>query len=402
MRRYWTPRYPDVYEPQPVEAVVEEFSHQLRRAVARQRPGHRSAAVLLSGGIDSRLLVGALAEHEPRLETITFGIPGCDDARVAEEVAAAVGTRHHFLELKPDWLLGSAREAVRVTDGLANVVNLHVLATRDAQAATAQILYKGFMGDAILGFALKPQMWAGYERDAAYAVHLGVHASQGVINYGPAEQAGLLTDAFRAKVGDGVLQGYREGMDRAGVPDLAAQRLFFDLTQRVPRMTLNGVEAARTRTIVRLPFCDNDFVDFALGVPPGFLFERALPKAALVEQYPRLARIPLASTGRPLISCARDIGIQARSLLSWHLRKHGLGRLARLERRPYKNYDLWFRTTLKTWLADTLLHPRALGRGYFQPAYVRRLVEEQAAGATHAVRLGAMLSLELWHREFID
>ena len=36
--------------------------------------------------------------------TFTWGIPGCDDARYAKEVAAKAGTEHHFFELKPDWL----------------------------------------------------------------------------------------------------------------------------------------------------------------------------------------------------------------------------------------------------------------------------------------------------------
>ena len=167
-------------------------------------------------------------------------------------------------------------------------------------------------------------------------------------------------------------------------------------------MTLNGVEVARSRAIVRLPFCDNDLVDFALTVPPGFLFERYLPKAALVTYYPRLAQIPVAGTGRPLTSCLRDVTVQFKSLVSWHLRKSGLGWLAPRERRPYKDYDKWFRTLLRPWVEGILLQPRTLDRGYFRPEYVRQIAAEHMAGTNHAVRIGALLTVELWHRQFVD
>ena len=49
-----------------------------------------------------------------------------------------------------------------------------------------------------------------------------------------------------------------------------------------------------------------------------------------------------------------------------------------------------------------LLDRVSLDRGYFQPAYIRNLVQEHLAGANHAVRLGSLLTLELWHRQFVN
>jgi hypothetical protein len=86
----------------------------------------------------------------------------------------------------------------------------------------------------------------------------------------------------------------------------------------------------------------------------------------------------------------------------WHLRRIGLGRLAGPTARPAKDYGRWLRTVLRPWVEQTLLSPASLERGYFQPAEVRRLVTEHMAGADHTVRLGALLSLETWHREYLD
>jgi len=402
IRPYWRLRYPEQYKPQAEEAYVEQLEHHLRQAVRRQRPDGRPAAMLLSGGVDSRLLLGLLCEEAGPVQTFTFGVPRCDDAVVAAEVARACGTAHRFFELKPDWLAGMADDAVRATDGLGNIVNLHAMANVEAQSRHAGVLYKGFLGDALLGWALRRQMWGDYADNDRYEVHRAAHRFHGVLNYEPHEEARLFTDAFAARVGDGVYSAYRDGMNRSGSHQIGNQRLYFDLTQRVPRMTLNGVEVARTHAIVRLPFGDNDLLDFTLTVPPGFLFERYLPKAVLIQRFPKLAGIPVAGTGRPLRSNARDIMAQVKGLLSWHLKKRGLGRLAPAERRPYKDYDAWFRTVLRPWVEHILLDRRTLDRGYFRPDYVRGLVAGHMQGTNHAVRLGALLSIELWHRQFVD
>ncbi len=404
IRPYWTLKYPQTYENRSEATYIEQLNHYLKQAIARQSPGDTPAGILLSGGLDSRALLTILRDGvvDDDFHSFTWGIPGADDVRFAKEIAKHEGVRHHYFELKPDWLLGLAEEGVRITDGLGNIINLHALATLKEESEYAQIIYKGFLGDAMFGFALKPQFWADYPPEVEPDIHLQVHNEQGVVNYTRAEQEMLFTAAFRQKVGNAVYDAYLAGMRKSGVKQLANQRLYFDLTQRVPRMTINGVEVTRSRTMVRLPFADNDLLDFALTVPPGFLYERHLMKAAFVKAYPKIAQIPFTGTGLPMAACARDVQIRAQRWLRWHLQKAGLGRFAGAERRPYKDYNTWFRTVLRDWVEGTLLSERALQRGYFQPEYVRQLVAEHMAGADHTGRLGALMTIELWHKQFID
>jgi asparagine synthase (glutamine-hydrolysing) len=400
---YWPLRYPALHEARPEAWYLEQFVHLLKQAVARQQPDGLPAGILLSGGMDSRLLLGPLRELGATVEALTFGIPGCDDARIAKELAEAVGSRHRFFELEPDWLQRKADDAVRATDGLGNIVNLHAFATLDAQVEFAKVFYKGFLGDALFGWAIKRQMWGDYDPATHVTMQMDTYIGHGAMPYDPRKGLPVLSAALNQRAGDGLLEDYREGYRRAGSSQLAVQRLYFDLTQRVPRMTLNGVEVVRSRGIVRLPFCDNDLVDFALAMPPGMLFERRIQKDALTRYYPRLAQLPLPETGRPLSFCARDVAWQVRTLAGWHLRKRGLGWLAPREgERPYKDYNRWFRTALRPWVEDLLLTPRTLDRGLVDPAFVRRLVDEHMAGANHAVKLGALLTFELWHRRFAD
>ena len=65
--------------------------------------------------------------------------------------------------------------------------------------------------------------------------------------------------------------------------------------------------------------------------------------------------------------------------------------------------DVWFRGNLRELFADTLLAPAALQRGYFQPAFVSRLVSEHLAGTRdHSWRLWQLVVFERWHREYVE
>lgn len=407
IRRYWEMRYPEAYQLRREEDLMEEAVHLLRQAVYRETAhDDLPAGLLLSGGLDSRMILALLTEKETPLakplQTFTWGIPGCDDARYAQALSKIRGVQHHFYELKPDYLLQTADNAVRLTDGLGNIINLHALATLEQEAELVNVIYKGFLGDAMFGFALRHQHWATYDPDTAIQAHLQVHQDQGVINYGWDELAQLLTDNFQREIGDGVLAEYRQGMLDSGASLLANQRLYFDLRQRVPRMTINGVEVVRSRTAVRLPFADNDLLEFSMTIPPGLQQNRRLVRNAMINAFPELAKVPSTDTGLPMLANFREIFTRSGNLLRWHLHKRGLSKHAGRVRRPYKDYTNWFRTVLRSWVEETLLNDHALQRGYFNPDTVRSMVNEHMNGANHTGRIGALLTIELWHKQFMD
>ena len=242
--------------------------------------------------MDSRFLLALLGEQNStdQLHTFTWGIPGCDDARIARELSNKMGGKHHFFELKPEYLQHKANEAVRLTDGMGNIINLHALATLEEETQYAQIIYKGFLGDAMMGFALRPPFWGDYCPETIEEVHLDIHEYQGVFYYDRMEQKKLFTNSFSKQVGDTVFKAYSKAMLRSNHYQLAIQRLYFDITQRVPRHTLNGVAVTRSRAIVRSPFSDSDLLDFSLTIPPGYQFNRHLINSLLFNPFQPLPK----------------------------------------------------------------------------------------------------------------
>src|SRR6185295_18930425 len=69
-----------------------------------------------------------------------------------------------------------------------------------------------------------------------------------------------------------------------------------------------------------------------------------------------------------------------------HLLKQALGGLVPTENLTRRKMGFgvplshWFRNQLKGFLADTVLSERAMRRGYFKPAVVRRLIAQHTAG----------------------
>lgn len=404
IQKYYDLRYETEYSLQTEQSYLDELMVHLQRAVQRQSPNGVPAGLMLSGGLDSRMLLGLLAKQKPHepVETFTWSIPGSSDARYAREAAQKAGLPHHFFELKPDWLLEKGEKAVRITDGMGNMVNLHALATLEQEAGLAKVIYKGFMGDAMFGFGLRPRFWSLYNQSTAFEVHLEAYRDYRVLSFDLPDHSWVFTDSFLRDAGDGLREDYQTGILKCNSPDLADQRCYFDLAQRVPRMTLNGVQVVRDQAVVRLPFCDNDVVEFSARTPPFLRFERRIMNDAFVQAFPKLARVPLTNNNLPMVTCAREIWMRNVQFVQWHLRKHGLGWLAGPADRPYKDYNTWFRTTLRPWVEETLLSSRSLERGYLRPEVIRQVVSDHMAGKNQAVQIGELMSIELWHRMALD
>ncbi|MAT44684.1 MAG: hypothetical protein CL609_20305 [Anaerolineaceae bacterium] len=386
-----------------VDSYIEEYMMHMKKAIQRQYHGESGIGLMLSGGLDSRFILALMADISKQpLHTFSWSIPGSDDARFAKEAAKKAGTIHHFFELPSDWILEKGEKAIRLTDGNANIINLHAFANIEQESQITNTIFKGFLGDAMMGFGVRPRFWADYDEHTLMEVHLEAYRDYRVLTFDTPDHASVFTDSFYENTRESLLNDFKTGMLASKAKQMTDQRIYFDLTQRVPRMTINGVEVSRHRAQIRLPFADNDLLDFSLTLPPWLRLSRTLMNQAFIRYYPEYAKIPIAQTGLPMISCARELMLRNWQFIQWHLRNKGLHRLAGPKNRPYKDYTNWFRTNLRTWVENILLNERHLNRGYLKPQVIKNLVSEHMAGANHTSKLGAMLSVEIWHQQNID
>jgi asparagine synthase (glutamine-hydrolysing) len=402
LNSYWRLGFEKVYTLKSEEDYLDGLMYYMRQAVTRQRPGKLAGGINLSGGLDSRVLLGLLVETQDRdsLRAFTFGIPGCDDARFARELAKAAGVRHHFYELKPDYLLDVADEAVLLTDGMESCVHVHALANLPDQAEYVEVLYTGYLMDSLMSPDVTQDWIAKYDDDTVRRILFADLNKDYLFVY--AEQKSLFTSGVYNQVKDELDGSFQKVLDGAKADSIVDWQNNLELVQRQRRFTANGNELMRSRVVTRTPFCDNDLVEFALTIPPGLRFNRYLYLKAITRMFNGLSKIPWEKTGYPLVACTRDLMLRFDNQMRWRLRGLGLNWIPVAQNRPYADYDHWLRTDLRPWMEKLLLDDRFLGRGYFNPDYIRNLVADHLSGRDHASRLGILFSLELWHRKFVD
>jgi asparagine synthetase B (glutamine-hydrolysing) len=83
-----------------IEAVDRAFMSSVEAMVAINRVHGCAQVNLLSGGLDSRLVLLATKKHVPAVQSLCFARTGSLDQTIAAEVARVQGTRHHFHSLE--------------------------------------------------------------------------------------------------------------------------------------------------------------------------------------------------------------------------------------------------------------------------------------------------------------
>jgi asparagine synthase (glutamine-hydrolysing) len=404
VKSYWKPQYGEISKFYTEQDYIDGLITHLHQAVSRQSPGDLTAGFLLSGGLDSRVLLAFFNEliTNDEFHTFTFGIPGCDDARFAYQASSLTRASHHYYELKPSYLISLAQEGIRLTDGLQNCIHMHSLATLEKVTGIAELIYKGFAGDVLMGFGHSRDHLANINRDVIAQYSFNLYQKHDAILFNFEQVDELFSDDKYSQVNGAAYEIFRNVLVESDAVMAADRVHYFYLRYRIPRMTLNGVELVRSRASVRMPFCDRDLVEYMLTVPAGYRFERYLMEKAFIQAFPDLAKIPYTSTGLPLYTGMRSLLMQGDQHLRWYLRNHGLPWVPVKRKTHYADYNGWMRTELRKWVEDILLDKFCLGRGYFKPQTIRNLVSEHMNGTNHAPRLGALISLELWQRMFID
>jgi asparagine synthase (glutamine-hydrolysing) len=160
--------------------------------------------------------------------------------------------------------------------------------------------------------------------------------------------------------------------DRYAALPWSSQMMRFDMDTYLPEDVLTKVDRMSMAHSIesRVPLLDNEVMAFAATLPASFKIKNGRRKHILKEVAATL--LPREILDRP---------------------KQGFG----------VPLGTWFRGGIKELFADTLLSPTTLQRGYFNAAFVRRLVNEHLSGRRdHTLRLWQLVVFERWHRQYVE
>ena len=406
-QQYWDLSFQEEETGISADDYLDELIPLLRQAAERRQTGELSAGLLLSGGLDSRVVLSVL--RKDAIKTFTFGTPYCDDVKFARQVAQAANVPHVTLQIEPDYLETFAWVGIERTEDLINCDHFHSIGIYDEIAKQVNALITGSAGEDIFGELSKdPQgeFWGdGFSIDRYFD-------SRTITTDEELEQ--LMRPAYSQQIKGLARSRFHRDYGKYSSRHVAHKKNYWAIKQ-LQRRRSNRLSSLFPDGLVFRPFFyDNDVVDFAQTIPPSLRWgENALYRQVVLRVAPELAKIPATTTnGLPLDTTHKQMArrkSQRRILRRWRrrLNKISLGLIPPMRTRFYADYNRWLRRELRGWAESVLLDARTLKKDYWNASAITRLMEDHLRGNKRGIerlasKLTALISLELWHRMYLD
>jgi asparagine synthase (glutamine-hydrolysing) len=411
--QYWDMSFAPEHRPE--EEWSDALRHEVGAAIRRQMVSDVPLGSFLSGGIDSSAIVAEMARVGGRVTTFTVGaskqdlrheiVP--DDVRYARQIASRHGVDYHELTLEPNVVELLPKLIWHLDEPVADPAAISTYLICSAARRKLTVILSGMGGD---------EIFAGYPRHLAaqlgrllgcapLPVRRGLrrlieaHLTLGRPGRlrGPRRNLMKLARGLDGTPWDRYLAycSYYQGHELAAVlgPDTPAgdpfrrhraylervrdehwlnQLLYLDLKTFLPCLNLSYTDkmSMAASAEVRVPLLDNDLVDLSARIPPE------LKLHGLTRKY--LFKRSMES-------------VLPREVI--YRRKAGFGA-------PVRS---WLVGELEPMVNELLCPDVIRARGLFDPVEVRRLIDANRRGQEdNALRIWALLTLELWQRTFLD
>jgi asparagine synthase (glutamine-hydrolysing) len=403
------------------EAVrARDLRDLLYEAVRRQMISDVPVGLFLSGGVDSGGLLAIAKSFNPEpLKTFTIGFRRedqrfegqPDDVRYARELARTFKTDHQEIILEPRIVDLLPKVIWHLDDPIADPAAItSYLICQAARERGTKVLLSGQGGDEVFcGYPwhLAIQLSRSYDRlprpvrsclerwlSRLPAARGGPFTATfrrlrkfsgsaslrfedrliGFLSYAYTDNLlGLFGERFADSIGNGLPERvHGELLKRSSRWHYINRMLHLDMGTFLPSLNLAYTDKTSMAfgVEVRVPYLDNAIVDYMAAVPAE------LKMRGTVRKY--------------LLKQALD------GLLPQHIlnrKKAGFGAPIRT----------WIVSDLKEMIADLLCDANLKRRGFFDPAYVRGLLKENAAGRhDYNYLIYILLSFELWCRVYLD
>jgi asparagine synthase (glutamine-hydrolysing) len=401
---FWEPAAHETFNGSEREAV-DQLQEVLTDAVRAHLVSDVPLGAFLSGGIDSSLVVALMANASgARVKTFSIGFeqPDYDERAYARRVAQVFDTDHHEDVVRPDGVAVLERIVTHFDEPFGDTSALPTWYVSQLAAREVTVVLSGDGGDEMFGGytryvpdarvtavdryapaalrrvagAVGARLPAG-ARGKRFLGHVARDARGRYLDaigfFTPDDKARLLSAEVRGRLSSGDPERrLARHFDRYAQLSWPSQMMRFDMETYLPEDILTKVDRMSMAHSLeaRVPLLDNAVIDFALSLPAALKIRAGRRKHVLKEVAARF--LPGELIDR---------------------RKQGFG----------VPLDVWFRGNLRELFADTLLSARALQRGYFEPAFVRRLIHEHlGARRDHTFRLWQLVVFERWLQQYVD
>jgi asparagine synthase (glutamine-hydrolysing) len=408
-RQYWDLEYDPA--PRSFRQAKDELIEVIDESVRLHMISDVPVGLLLSGGVDSTAMLSLSSSRtEKRLSTFTVGFSSAeiaDERPYARMAAERYGTDHHEMTISAsDFADFLPKYAWHMEEPVCEAPAVALYYVSKMARESVKVLISGEGGDeAFAGYQtyrgiawterLKRVLGPLNRPASALLSGVGRHMNSARANkYAPllatpfedsyySRSSGPATlfnerpmelyslDFLRKVNLDFAIEPIRRCMHREVRGGCINRMLYTDTKTSLPDALLLKADRMTMATSIelRVPLLDHKVLEFAARLPENFKVRGFSTKHIMKKAFED--RIP-----EPILN----------------RRKTGF---------PVP-FGRWFQTDLRNFVHDLLLDRRAMDRGYFNPARIEKLVREQSESGRYSTEVFSLISLELWHREFLD
>jgi asparagine synthase (glutamine-hydrolysing) len=404
LQQYWSfPAAPTFIGSE--QKALDTLEETLSNAVTSHMIADVPLGAFLSGGIDSTIVVALMARASgQKVKTFSIGFdePAFDELPHARRVADFLGTDHHELVVRPDAMAILDRLTWHFDEPFGDVSAIPTWYVSQMAREHVTVVLSGDGGDELfggydrylphprvaqfdqrlarVGRAIAAATWRSLPhgmRGKNFLRHVARNAQgrylDSVTMYHADERDALLSgDLQRTLDGWNAEAYFAAPFERLASLPLATQMMAFDFETYLPEDCLTKVDRMSMAHSIesRVPLLDHHVVEFAASLPSAFKIHGGTRKYLLKQLAFKL--VPREMLDRP---------------------KQGFG----------VPINHWFRGSLRDAFGDLLGSAVARQRGYFDYAFVDRVLAEHLTGKRdHALRLWQLLIFELWNRQYVD
>ncbi|MEM9724752.1 MAG: N-acetylglutaminylglutamine amidotransferase [Pseudomonadota bacterium] len=365
---YWRPSFERsrADAERPAEEWRDMVLESLRVAVRRRMVADVPVGVLLSGGVDSSLIVGLLAEEGQRdLATYSIGFEAANGERgdefvYSDLIAKRYGTNHHKIFIPSSEMRDNLPDAIKaMSEPMVSYDNIGFYLLSREVAKTIKVVQSGQGADEVFGgYHWYPPLENSNSPEADYAAaffdrsHAQLSAHLAPEYLADRDESLAFVQAHFAQ------PGADDPVDKALRIDTNVM-LVDDPVKRVDNMTMAwGLEA-------RVPFLDHELVELAGRIPAKHKLAQGgkgvLKEAARLVTPPEVIDRPKGYFPVPALKYIEgaNLDMVRGALLSDAARRRGLFQEAYLDNlfaapkehiTPLRGSELWQVALLEMWL----------------------------------------------------
>ena len=401
---------------EPSEVCTRKAASLFVEAVGRRTEADKPNTVMLSGGFDSRLILGALHELgvAPRLITLEGARVGGADGRLAARVAERLGLEHDLRATREDFM--SSRDCLEtfyIQDGMFASWEAFVMEGYPELDSGLGVVWDGLAMGASLGSSRQREPGTRVTEDNLKQFAGGRGRQVGIPSrrYRSFLLRLILTPYHFRLVNTSFMQRLRDELAR--IPESENQFPTFILKQRTRRRVAtlpHQLFASKVKAVT--PAVDADFLDYVLAIPQSLKHNHKFYVDMLRQHFPALTEVPVNSGGFEFRFDADELKKRvppllgdsklrlARALL--FLKISFTARLSKGQARkgPVLPPRL---SRLPVELVIEILEHKNFDRPFYNKRLLRRVFRAYRNGVVFLHNLFALVFyIELWHLLFVD